>query len=86
MPAPSPADDPSLTLAEVYRAHAGFVWRVVRRLGVAESAQEDVVQIKTSAGKVTGRAEKIGALEFDDARPAEPALPFAKGLPLKAAE
>ncbi|WP_434417357.1 RNA polymerase sigma factor [Nannocystis pusilla] len=43
MPGPSPAEDPSLTLADVYRAHAGFVWRVVRRLGVAESALEDVV-------------------------------------------
>jgi len=32
-----------LSLAEVYRAHAGFVWRVVRRLGVAEEALEDVV-------------------------------------------
>lgn len=31
------------SLAEVYRAHAGFVWRVVRRLGVAEEAIEDVV-------------------------------------------
>lgn len=31
------------TLAEVYRAYAGFVWRVVRRLGVAEEALEDVV-------------------------------------------
>lgn len=41
MPASSPA--PALALADVYRAHAGFVWRVVRRLGVAESALEDVV-------------------------------------------
>ena len=32
-----------LSLAEVYRCHAGFVWRVVRRLGVADAALEDVV-------------------------------------------
>jgi len=32
-----------LDLAEVYRCHAGFVWRVVRRLGVPEAALEDVV-------------------------------------------
>ncbi len=30
-------------LAEVYRSHAGFVWRVLRRLGVADAALEDVV-------------------------------------------
>jgi len=34
---------PALTLAEVYRCHAGFVWRVLRRLGVADAALEDVV-------------------------------------------
>jgi RNA polymerase sigma-70 factor (ECF subfamily) len=33
----------SLALAEVYRCHAGFVWRVVRRLGVPDAALEDVV-------------------------------------------
>ena len=32
-----------LDLAAVYRCHAGFVWRVVRRLGVPEAALEDVV-------------------------------------------
>ncbi|MCB9752992.1 MAG: sigma-70 family RNA polymerase sigma factor [Myxococcales bacterium] len=31
------------TLADVYRAHAGFVWRVVRRFGVPEEAAEDVM-------------------------------------------
>ncbi|MEM9460714.1 MAG: RNA polymerase sigma factor [Myxococcota bacterium] len=35
---------PRLTLAGLYRAHAGFVWRVVRRMGVPEAAAEDVVQ------------------------------------------
>ena len=42
MPATS-ADPGETTLADVYRAHAGFVWRVVRRLGVPEAALEDVV-------------------------------------------
>ena len=44
MPPSSPvgAEAPR-TLAEVYRAHAGFVWRVVRRLGIPEAAIEDVV-------------------------------------------
>lgn len=32
------------TLAGLYRAHAGFVWRVVRRMGIPEAAAEDVVQ------------------------------------------
>lgn len=35
---------PPLTLAGLYRAHAGFVWRVVRRMGVPEATAEDVVQ------------------------------------------
>ncbi len=29
--------------AEIYRRHAGFVWRVVRRLGVPDAAAEDVM-------------------------------------------
>lgn len=32
------------TFAELYAAHAAFVWRVVRRLGVAERDVEDVCQ------------------------------------------
>jgi len=32
------------TLAGLYREHVGFVWRVVRRLGVPEAVAEDVVQ------------------------------------------
>lgn len=32
------------TLAGLYRAHASFVWRVVRRMGVPEAVAEDVVQ------------------------------------------
>ena len=35
---------PRPTLASLYRAHAGFVWRVVRRMGVPEAVAEDVVQ------------------------------------------
>lgn len=37
----SPADAP--TVADVYRAHADFVWRVVQRLGVPAAEAEDVV-------------------------------------------
>jgi RNA polymerase sigma-70 factor (ECF subfamily) len=31
------------TLAELYEAHSGFVWRVVRRFGIEEAAAEDIV-------------------------------------------
>ncbi len=31
------------TLEEVYARHSGFVWRVVRRMGIAEHAVEDVM-------------------------------------------
>jgi DNA recombination protein RmuC len=80
--------------AQVIQSEVGKLLDDVRRLGERvdkldnhfRQAQDDVAQIKTSAGKVTGRAEKIGALEFDDARPNEPALPFAKEMKLKAAE
>ena len=49
------------TLGEVYRAHAGFVWRVVRRLGVADEALEDVVHdvflvVHRRLGDYDGRA------------------------------
>lgn len=78
--------------ARVIQSEVGKLLDDVRRLGERvdkldnhfRQAQDDVALIKTSAGKVTGRAEKIGALEFDDAGPNEPALPFANGL--KAAE
>jgi DNA recombination protein RmuC len=80
--------------ARVIQSEVGKLLDDVRRLGDRvdkldnhfRQAQDDVSQIKTSAGKVTGRAEKIGALEFDDARPNEPQLPFAKAVKLKAAE
>ncbi|WP_186418305.1 DNA recombination protein RmuC [Bosea sp. CS1GBMeth4] len=80
--------------ARVIQSEVGKLLDDVRRLGERvdkldthfRQAQDDVAQIKTSAGKVTGRAEKIGALEFDDARPNEPQLPFARAVKLKAAE
>jgi DNA recombination protein RmuC len=78
--------------AQVIQTEVGKLLADVKRLGDRaekldqhfRQAQEDVAGIRTSAGKVTSRADKIGALEFDDAK-GEPALPFAKGLPLKAA-
>ncbi len=80
--------------AQVIQAEVGKLLDDVRRLGDRvdkldshfRQAQDDVAQIRTSAGKVTGRAERIGALEFDDASPSEPQLPFAKAVKLKAAE
>ena len=59
-PRPSAVTD-GWSLAEVYRAHAGFVWRVVRRLGVAEEALEDVVHdvflvVHRRLGEYDGRA------------------------------
>jgi len=40
-----PAEDRSvpLDLAELYRLHAGFVWRSLRRFGVPDDALEDLV-------------------------------------------
>jgi DNA recombination protein RmuC len=78
----------------VIQSEVGKLLDDVRRLGDRvdkldshfRQAQDDVAQIKTSAGKVTGRAERIGALEFDDVRQNEPQLPFAKAERLKAAE
>ena len=80
--------------AQVIQSEVGKLLDDVRRLGDRvdrldshfRQAQDDVAQIRTSAGKVTGRAERIGALEFDDASPNEPQLPFAKAVKLKAAE
>lgn len=78
--------------AQVIQTEVGKLLDDVRRLGERvdkldnhfRQAQDDVGQIKTSAGKVTSRAEKIGALDFDDEK-SEPKLPFAKGLELKRA-
>lgn len=43
--AAEPARDPTdhVGLAELYRRHAGFVWRSLRRFGVPDEALEDVV-------------------------------------------
>lgn len=76
--------------AQVIQSEVGKLLDDVRRLGERvdrldthfRQAQEDVAGIRTSAGKVTSRGERIGALEFDDAK-GEPKLPFAAGLPLK---
>lgn len=38
-----PPDDPPPTLADVYARYATFVYRIARRLGVTESAVEDVM-------------------------------------------
>lgn len=80
--------------AQVIQSEVGKLLDDVRRLGERvdkldthfRQAQEDVGLIKTSAGKVTGRAEKIGALEFDDGPGNQPSLPFARETRLKAAE
>lgn len=40
-PASSPAD--AEALARIYREHADFVWRAVRRFGIPEALAEDVV-------------------------------------------
>lgn len=52
-------DTPSFD--DVYAAHAGFVWRVLRALGVAESVVEDAVQdvfvvVHRRLGEWEGRA------------------------------
>jgi len=40
---PTRATDQSLSLGEVYRQYADFVWRIARRQGVAAAELEDVV-------------------------------------------
>lgn len=40
---PTPSNEPPADLSDVYRAHAGFVYRMVRRLGVPDAALEDVM-------------------------------------------
>lgn len=80
--------------ARVIQSEVGKLLDDVRRLGDRvdkldahfRQAQEDVGLIKTSAGKVTGRAERIGALEFDDSPGSQPTLPFVRETRLKAAE
>ena len=55
---PSPAEP--LTVADVYRTHADFVWRVVQRLGVPAAEAEDVVHevfmvVQRRLGEFDGR-------------------------------
>ena len=76
--------------AQVIQSEVGKLLADVRRLGERaekldqhfRQAQDDVAGIRTSAGKITSRGERIVALDFDDAK-AEPTLPFAQGLALK---
>jgi RNA polymerase sigma-70 factor (ECF subfamily) len=44
LPQESSASPPELAFRDVYREHAAFVWRVLRRLGVPEADAEDVTQ------------------------------------------
>ncbi|MEM7158984.1 MAG: RNA polymerase sigma factor [Myxococcota bacterium] len=44
MTAPAHACTPPPTFREVYEEHLDFVWRILRRLGIPESALEDVAQ------------------------------------------
>jgi DNA recombination protein RmuC len=63
--------------AQVIQTEVGKLLDDVRRLGERvekldthfRQAQDDVGAIKTSAGKITGRADRIGALEFDEPAP-----------------
>ncbi|MGL5362443.1 MAG: DNA recombination protein RmuC [Bosea sp. (in: a-proteobacteria)] len=63
--------------AQVIQAEVGKLLDDVRRLGERvdkldthfRQAQDDVAGIKTSAAKITGRADRIGALEFEDRAP-----------------
>lgn len=43
-PPSTPARPSHLSLEQLYRKHASFVWRVVRRFGIPDEAAEDVVQ------------------------------------------
>jgi DNA recombination protein RmuC len=61
----------------VIQTEVGKLLDDVRRLGERvekldthfRQAQDDVGAIRTSAGKITGRADRIGALEFDEPAP-----------------
>lgn len=69
--------------AQVIQTEVGKLLDDVRRLGERvekldthfRQAQDDVGAIKTSAGKITGRADRIGALEFDEPPKAADILP-----------
>jgi DNA recombination protein RmuC len=78
--------------AQVIQSEVGKLLADVRRLGERaekldqhfRQAQDDVAGLRTSAGKIVGRGERIVALDFDEAK-GEPMLPFAEGLTLKKA-
>ncbi|MDP3342051.1 DNA recombination protein RmuC [Frigidibacter sp.] len=78
--------------AQVIQSEVGKLLADVRRLGERaekldqhfRQAQDDVAGLRTSAGKIVGRGERIVALDFDEAK-GEPTLPFAEGLALKKA-
>jgi RNA polymerase sigma-70 factor (ECF subfamily) len=61
-PSPAPAEAiEGVTFLELYETHLGFVWNGVRRLGVHESAVEDVVQeiflvVHRKLGEFEGRS------------------------------
>jgi len=44
LPPPLPVSRPALSLGQIYNAHAGFVFRALRSLGVQESGLDDAVQ------------------------------------------
>lgn len=78
--------------AQVIQSEVGKLLADVRRLGERaekldqhfRQVQDDVAGLRTSAGKIVGRGERIVALDFDEAK-GEPTLPFAEGLALKKA-
>jgi DNA recombination protein RmuC len=63
--------------AQVIQAEVGKILDDVRRLGERvenldkhfRQAQDDVGAIRTSAGKITGRADRIAALDFEEPAP-----------------
>jgi RNA polymerase sigma-70 factor (ECF subfamily) len=67
--APDPKEDtqPAITLDDIFRMHAGYVWNTLRRLGVAPSDVQDLthdvfVQVHARLG------------DYDPRRPARPWL------------
>lgn len=58
---PGKNEPKSHTLEDVYRTHAGFVWRIVRRFGIPEGSVEDVMHevflvVHRRLGEYDGRA------------------------------
>src|SRR5262245_56290329 len=44
LPTPAFAAEEAPTVAELFKAHAGFVWRVLQHLGVSDADVEDASQ------------------------------------------